>query len=276
MGIDVVGNNKTNERASFDGPVIARCSATEDRELIVLSHHFQRDGFLKVGHLLTPEAKRVVRDDVIRLIDRFSERNELSLETTGGTPRRMSTVRSEYIGEHGREVPQVYRSAELVELFEKIAGEKLSPCPSKDEEYLITKQEKVGDTHGWHWGDYSYALIWIIDTPPIEFGGMLQCVPHTRWNKKDPRINFFLASNAIKTYSFVPGDVYFLRTDTTLHRTVPLSQPCVRIILNMTWANAQDLTRKIEGNDRWWAADGEVARRALQVAASGEARETAP
>lgn len=276
MSHDVVGNGNENGPAALDVPVLALPSTTDDWEITALSHQLQRDGFLKVGHLLTPEAKRIVRDDVIRLIDRFSERNELSLETTGGTPRRMSTVRSELISEHGREVPLVYRSPELVDILEKIAGEKLSPCPSKDEEYLITKQEKVGDTHGWHWGDYSYALIWIIDTPPTEFGGMLQCVPHTRWNKKDPRINYYLSNNAIKTYSFVPGDVYFLKTDTTLHRTVPLSQPGVRIILNMTWANAQDLTRKLEGNDRWWAKDGEAARRALQAQATGKPQESPP
>lgn len=264
MGYDGVSNDKANGTTGLNVPVVVHSAETAEHELTVLSHQFHRDGFLKVGHLLTPEVKQVIRADVYRLIELFSERNELSLETTGGTPRRMSTVRSEPIAESGREVPMVYRSAELIDVLEKIAGEKLRPCPSKDEEYLITKQEKVGDTHGWHWGDYSYALIWIIDTPALEFGGMLQCVPHTKWNKKDPRINFYLSTNPIRTYSFVPGDVYFLKTDTTLHRTVPLTQACLRIILNMTWANSADLSRKIEGNDRWWAADGEAARRALR------------
>ena len=127
MSCDVMDNGTEGGRDSLNIPVVTRVALAEDWELTALAHQFQRDGFLKVGHLLTPEVKRIVRDDVLRLIERFSERNELKLETTGGTPRRMSTVRSERIAEDGREVPLVYKTAELVDILERIAGEKLAP-----------------------------------------------------------------------------------------------------------------------------------------------------
>jgi hypothetical protein len=164
----------------------------------------------------------------------------------------MSVVKSEFIAEGGELIGTLYRSEPLINALGRIAGEALLPCPSKDEEFLVTRQEKKGDTHGWHWGDYSFALIWIIETPPLGYGGMLQCVPHTTWDKSNPRIHEYLCANPIMTYGFQTGDIYFLRTDTTLHRTVPLTVDARRIILNLTWAAQKDIDGKLVGDDRWW------------------------
>jgi hypothetical protein len=107
----------------------------------------------------------------------------------------------------------------------------------------MTKQERAGDTHGWHWGDFSFTLIWIIEAPGIESGGMLQCVPHTDWDKADPRVHEYLVKYPIKSYYHRTGDIYFLRTDTTLHRTVPLTHDTTRIILNTCWASEANIRR---------------------------------
>lgn len=217
-----------------------------------LSQRFKRKGMLIIPNIVPLEIRKAVQNQVMALLDQHAERRDLRLATTGNTPRRMSVVTSEIIAQSGGIINQVYRSEPLKAILQMIAEEPLVPCPSKDEEFLITRQEKVGDTHGWHWGDYSFALIWIIETPPIEYGGMLQCVPHTRWNKSDPRINEHLCENPIETYGFVSGDIYFLRTDTTLHRTVPLNRDATRIILNMTWGSSLDQTKELKGDDRWW------------------------
>jgi hypothetical protein len=217
-----------------------------------LRNRFARDGFVLVPNIVTPELKQVVTAEVERLLDEHAERRDLLLKTTGNTPRFMSVVRSELIAEESDVIVSLYECPSLLSAIESIAGERPHPCPSKDEEFLITRQEKAGDTHGWHWGDFSFALIWIIDTPDIEAGGMLQCVPHTRWDKSNPQINRYLCANSITTYGFVPGDIYLLRTDTTLHRTVPLTRDGRRIIVNLTWAAAKDLREGPAGEDRWW------------------------
>src|SRR3546814_3617246 len=77
-------------------------------------------------------------------------------------------------------------------LFRSIAREEVLPCPDISEELFMARQERKGDTHGLHWGDYSFALIWILQAPPIEVGGLLQCVPHNSWNKEKPRVNEYL------------------------------------------------------------------------------------
>lgn len=226
-----------------------------------LETRFHRDGFVLVRDIVGDAVRQAVREEVMTVLDVEVERRDLYLETTGNTPRFMSVVRSEVIAEHGRLIGSLYRSVPLLKTLSRIAGEALFPCPSRDEEFLITRQEKKGDTHGWHWGDFSFALIWIIDTPPVSVGGMLQCVPHTRWDKSNPRIHEYLCASPIATYGFRPGDIYFLRTDTTLHRTVPLTGDARRIILNMTWAARKDLERAPAGNDRWWEQSNVAAAR---------------
>lgn len=213
---------------------------------------FKRKGMLIIPNVVPNEIRDATKRQVMALLQGHAERRDLRLATTGNTPRRMSVVTSETIAQSGGIIRDVYRSEVLKQFLQMIAGEPILPCPSPDEEFLITRQEKVGDTHGWHWGDYTFALIWIIETPPIDYGGMLQCVPHTRWNKSAPRINEFICDNPIDTYGFVSGDIYFLRTDTTLHRTVPLNRDATRIILNMTWGSVQDQAKELKGDDRWW------------------------
>lgn len=235
-----------------------------DSILFDLYNRFRRDGFIKVRGVVSDEVRESVRDEVLRLLDKNAERRDLLLETTGGTPRFMSVVRSEFIAAESELINRIYRCDALVSALSRIAGEALYPCPSADEEFLITRQEKVGDTHGWHWGDFSFALIWIIDTPALEAGGMLQCVPHTAWDKSRPRIHDYLCANPIATHGFVPGDLYLLRTDTTLHRTVPLNRDARRIILNMTWAAAKDVTGTPTGNDRWWENSSADAAKVIQ------------
>jgi L-lysine 4-chlorinase len=226
-----------------------------------LRNSFARDGFLKIRNVVTEELREAVRREVFRLIDAQLERRDLYLATTDNSPRHMSVVRSEFIAQESRLIVELSKSAVLLDTLSRIADVKIIPSVSEDEEYLITKQERKGDTHGWHWGDYSFALIWIIETPTLSKGGMLQCVPHTYWDKSNARINEILCDNPISTYGFESGDIYLLRTDTTLHRTVPLAEDSTRIILNMTWSDEHTAGRALVGNDRWWEnANVEAAR----------------
>lgn len=223
------------------------------KTLPFLSNQFKREGMIKIPEVMPLEIRNSMKEEALRLLDIYAERRDLKLATTGNTPRKMSVVMSETIAAESDLINTIYRSQALLSFLETLAGERFLPCPSKDEEFLITRQEKIGDTHGWHWGDYRFALIWILETPPIEYGGMLQCVPHTNWDKSNPKIHEYLCQNLIKTYGFVSGDIYLLKADTTLHRTVPLNRDATRIMINMTWGCEDDLKKQMNANDRWWA-----------------------
>lgn len=218
-----------------------------------LANAFQRDGFVKMPNLVPKQIKQTVHEEVYRLLE-HAERRDITLATTDHTPRKLNIVHSDMVMTHSQYLLDLAENKVLLEFLGEIAGEPLFTDIKSDERFVITKQTQVGDTHGWHWGDYAFALIWLVEVPPLAHGGMLQCVPHTRWDKTNPRINHYLVNNPIHTYAFEKGDVYLLRADTTLHRTVPLSQDATRIMLNMSWGAASDIGKSsLDVDDRWWS-----------------------
>jgi L-lysine 4-chlorinase len=238
----------------------------DDANIRQLSHQFRRDGFVKVPNIVSESLKSRIHEEIYQLLNNHAERRDLTLATTGHTPRKLSVVHSEMVSAHGHLIRSCSESDSFIKFLSKLAGEILLLDVKADEKFVITKQEFKGDTHGWHWGDYAFALIWLAEVPPLECGGMLQCIPHTSWDKSNPRINDYICQNNIQTHGFVKGDVYFLRADSTLHRTVPLGQDATRIMLNMTWACAADIGKNaLEVDDRWWS--DEQAEKVLATSA---------
>lgn len=224
-----------------------------EQDISTRSQIFSREGFVKIPNIVNDTLKQQVHTEIKSLLDTHSERRNLTLATTDHTPRYLSIVKSEVISKNSPLLMALRSNPVLLQFLKAITQEELHLKVTEDEEFVITKQEFQGDTHGWHWGDYSFALIWIVDVPAVAAGGMLQCIPHTRWNKDNAQINQYLCDNPIKTYSFVPGDIYLLKADTTLHRTVPLTQDCRRVMLNMTWASERDYAKlALQEDDRWW------------------------
>lgn len=213
---------------------------TDAREL---SQHFRREGYVKLSGLIPDTIFKTVSEEVHRVLDIHAKRIDVELKATSNSPRYMSTVGQKAIAESSDLIPAIYDCRALTDFLTQLAAEPVVPCPWEDEKYIITRQHKRGDTHGWHWGDFSFTLIWIIEAPALEYGGMLQCVPHTNWDKQDPRVHEYLIDNPIRTYGHATGDMYFLRSNTTLHRTVPLSEDKTRIILNTCWGSQDEQSK---------------------------------
>jgi hypothetical protein len=214
----------------------------DERLVADISQRFRRNGYVKIRNLVPDDMKSAVSQDVYRLLER-ARRVDLRMKETSDSPRRMSTVGQQHITAGSSLIPAIYQSQAMMNFLSRLAREPVLPCPYEPEQYVLTRQERAGDTHGWHWGDFSFTLIWIIEAPPIDCGGMLQCVPHTNWEKSNPSVHEYLVKNPIQTYYNATGDIYFLRTDTTLHRTVPLVRDATRIILNTCWASEPDARR---------------------------------
>ncbi|MFD5751738.1 ArpA protein [Streptomyces sp. NPDC127033] len=222
---------------------------------------FLTHGFAKVPFLAPEDTKNAIAGEIETLIAAHGVRREMSFKETGGTPRLMRNVRHQEISEHGSVIPAVYRSTDFREALSRIAGEPVFECPYEPEQYVITELRQSGDTHGWHWDDYSFAVVWVVACPPVEHGGFVQCVPRTHWNKDDPQLHRQFIEQPIHSFALRPGDLYVLRTDTTLHRVYPLTQGR-RLIINMGYASRADLCRTIshETMDNLWKAhEGQTA-----------------
>lgn len=212
-----------------------------------------RQDFLRYGYVnfknysfLPKELLDGVHQEVNQLLERFSVRRDIAIPSTDNTYRKMYNVNQPEIKVEGKLIPNLYESDALKGFLGSIARDDIVEC-WEPEQYLITKLTHPGDTHGWHWGDYPYTLIWIIEAPEDpEIGGVLQCIPHTEWDKSNPQIWKYILNNTINSYHHLKGDVYFLKSDTTLHHVIPIQKKTIRIILNTCWASKHDRRDNIE------------------------------
>jgi len=216
-----------------------------------LAEIFSRDGVVVMSDLIPKRTWTMVSDEVRRLLDAFAERRDLFLATTSYTPRKMSVIMSNTLQAESPLVMRVYEHAGLRDSLGRIARDEMVCYPAPDEAGFISKQERAGDEHGWHWGDFSFALLWLIEMPPVECGGLPQCVPHTSWDKSNPRVYEYLCDRMIQTHRVKTGDVYLQKTNTTLHRTMPLNKDATRIMLNLTYGSPSD-PKEVQSDDRWW------------------------
>jgi len=214
-------------------------------ELYWMKQAFLRDGYLKVTDIVPAFVKNMVAGEARSLLSQHAKRRDLRIAVTGDSPRRMSNVRQQDIARWGKVIPAVYHSRSLINFLSRLANEDIIENPWEFEKFIVNRQEKAGDTHGWHWGDYPYSMIWVIETPDASHGGILETVPHTYWDKRNPRVEEHLLRNTINSKIHLSGDVYLLKSDTTLHRVMPLVKDATRIIINMAWERGRDKNREV-------------------------------
>jgi hypothetical protein len=216
-----------------------------------LQRQFKERSMVPLRGFCPPELYDALKAEVFRLIDTHGVARDMVLEITDNTPRHMTTVGQPVIKREGDIIPAVYDSPALGDVLSRIVGERVFQCPYAGEHYVISRLKKSGDTHGWHWDDYSYGFVLIVEAPDYRDGGFVQCVPNTSWDKRNPDVHAALLESQVHSYAFSAGDAYLLRTDTTMHRVFPIRGNGRRTIVNMTWANADNLARPLthETND---------------------------
>jgi len=202
-------------------------------------------GYVEIDRFAPPEIQAAVDREVRELVQSAAVRRDLVVPSTGNTPRRYSNVNRDEILRAGRLIPAVYWSASVRSLLCAITGQYLTPVPYAPEEYLISRLHKRGDTHGWHWDDYTYAFVWVVRAPRPESGGALQFVPNVEWNRDDPRPAEIAAESDVIECFPATGSAYLLKADTALHRVAPLERDDERSIICYTFGNSYDLVRPV-------------------------------
>ncbi|MGC4989947.1 HalD/BesD family halogenase [Nocardia salmonicida] len=215
---------------------------------------FERSGAVEVTWLFTDDVRRAVAAEALALANAMGTRRNLSIRETDFTPRRMANVRACEILQRSELISTVYNAVPSIHALVAIAQEHLHVCPYEPEQVVITRLERAGDTHGWHWDDYSFALVWVADCPDPADGGFVEYVPATTWDKRRPGIAGILRDRPIHRLEVGTGAVYLMRANTTLHRVHPIRRGR-RTIVNMAFASEADLARPAthETMDSLWA-----------------------
>ena len=151
------------------------------------------------------------------------------------------------IHENGRIIPAFFHSEVIRNFLSFLHCAEVLKVPYEPEEFIINRQQYTGDTHGWHWDDYTFALIWMVEAPKPGDGALIEYVPDTIWDKSDYEncVNKVLEANTVQSL-YVPQDCcYFMKANTTLHRVSPLTGDSRRTVIVFTYASAEDLSDAI-------------------------------
>ena len=168
------------------------------------------------------------------------------MKSTNNTPRNMTNLDFDDLST-AKVLQSSYYDSAFQKLISNLVNEDIYECPYEKERMVATWLHNTGDSHGWHWNDYSLAVIWILKALPIEAGGVVQYIPTTNWDKDNPKIIEHLVNGRIRSAYFPSGSVYLMQTAKNLHRVHPiLDDKHDRMILNFAFALQADLDREID------------------------------
>jgi hypothetical protein len=224
---------------------------------------FEAEHVVVLPGLCPPALFEPMRAEACDIIDRHGRTHNLSFAITDNTPRAMTTVGQPIIKAEGPLIDAFYFAPELLRLSAEVLGEPVHTCPYPGEHYVISRLAESGDTHGWHWDDYTYGIILVLEAPDYRNGGFVQTVAGTSWDKENPDVYGALLQGVVRSHALKPGDAYLVKTDTTMHRVHPIRGEDRRTIVNMTLASTADLSKPMthETNDTLFG--GEPAPRGL-------------
>lgn len=216
-------------------------SSFTEEEVAKFTKEFAAKGFVRVPNFLPKDLLNNLVNDCDEIVERMGKDKNLLMKSTGNTPRRMRTVGQHVLAEESQYIPQIYASEALRNFLTRMAGQEVYRAPWSPEEYVLSNLYRNGDTHGWHWDDYSFAFVLYLKAPTITQGGFVQTCGGGSWDKGNPQVNETLLNGAIHTHRCEAGDAYFLNAQKFLHRVTPIANDGTRLIVNMTWANRADL-----------------------------------
>lgn len=197
-----------------------------------------------LDEILPHEFQKSLIEEARFLLENEAERRELIVKESGGTPRSYKSVGRDSIAEHGSYIPAVFYSNKFRAFLSKIAGQEVHPVPYDPEAFVINSLSTPRDTHGWHWDDYAFALIWCVDEPDPLSGGRVEYIPHSIWEKNDPEAGLreTLRENPVTSLHLKEGDCYFMKSNTCLHRVTPILEETKRTAVIYAFASTEDLS----------------------------------
>lgn len=216
------------------------------RELVpALAERFKEDDYVELESFLPPALAHRAEQELADLYDTRSRRRDILVPSTGNTPRNFSNLDRDVLLAGSSVIPAVFDCPALLKRLSEIAGQEVLPVPYVPEEYISARMDRPGDVHGWHWDDYSFAVVWVVKSTPEGCGGDVEYIPDTFWDKENPRLEHYLATREIRRRHPASGTAYLMRTDTSLHHVTPIAEGVERIMVCFSYCSLEDLDREV-------------------------------
>lgn len=159
--------------------------------------------------------------ETLGLLDHHRQWGDLLPEGEGLTRQQVYLTGSD-VAAHTSCLPRLYDCEPLRDSLSVIAAEPVLPCP-EPERFQVSRRHHDAAASRWHWDAYAFTLVLVVECPPLAEGGFVQTVAHTRPDPYDADVHRILTRNPIHSWELGAGDLYLLRTDTTLHRVHPFA-----------------------------------------------------
>jgi hypothetical protein len=208
----------------------------ETFDLPSLARALQKHGVVQLPHFLPKPLHRALEQQVDGLLDAHGKRVDVRVRSTGNTPRRYVSVSRRAVFEHSSLIPQLYFDPVLIQFFGALAGTEVIPAPYEPEQIVVNLMNQEGDTHGWHWDDYTYSVVLVLAAPDRLNGARVECVDGTSWNKASAQIEHYLRAKAVCSLDLTAGAAYMLLGKRVMHRVSPMLRADTRKIICFTYA----------------------------------------
>lgn len=211
-----------------------------------LRRNFAREHYVRLPDLLTQNVFAKLHIEINR-VEQFGLKKSYRSKGTD-TPRIMTALGGGRLLEHSPILTMLYIHHELWTLVQEIVDGPLYP-PLHDQELIgVNYLLGVGDTHGWHLDDNAFTLMIIMEAPPEDQGGEVQCIPDWAYHAQvlgyaegeplAPYVEQCYTKNLVRTYYHAPGEAYLLRADKTLHSVRGLTQEGARrVVIGFAYEN---------------------------------------
>ncbi|MEH2229903.1 MAG: hypothetical protein V7K71_09685 [Nostoc sp.] len=206
-----------------------------NREAGALLHEeFALNCYVKLPLFFNDDSFVILKAEVLRIFEQHSRRRDFNMKHEQNTPRHLSTVSGVVVAEHSQLIPALYRDSQLIEFLCGIAGTPVHLVPDPFDRHVIHRLDKIGDVHGGHLDTYAFAFAIFIETPPEGTGGCLEFVPHSMEISD-------LDTPFAKRVGHNVGDCYFMKTNKSVHRVLPLLEEVKRTNLILTYADDETI-----------------------------------
>jgi hypothetical protein len=211
-----------------------------DYDLEHLGETVRQHGVVQLHGFLPSALLAHLREEADKLLDARGRRVNLLVKSTGNTPRKYVTVSRDDVFEHAPSIGELYFDPELIAFLAKLTKTEVIESPYEPEQIVVNKMDEVGDTHGWHWDDYSYSLVLVLAAPDRASGAQVEYVDGTSWDKDAAKVQHYLDTLPTQSLDLNAGSAYLLLGKRVMHRVGPMLKADTRKIICFSYATEQE------------------------------------